>query len=186
VRPLLVAFVGGPTGRWAVERVETVAGAALAPAPRLSVLQGSAATGGGPPGTAWMLRGVTSNERYVTREEREALRARQEPLGRPAATRAALIPITKSDAWWDLAQDERRRILEERSRHIATGLEYLPAIARRLHHGRDLGEPFDFLTWFEFAAEDTAAFDELVQRLRATEEWRYVEREIDIRLTRRG
>jgi chlorite dismutase len=105
---------------------------------------------------------------------------------RPTAARAALIPITKSDAWWELAQDERRRILEESSRHIATGLEYLPAIARRLHHGRDLGEPFDFLTWFEFAADDAAAFDELVQRLRATEEWRFVEREIDIRLTRRG
>jgi chlorite dismutase len=186
VRPLLVAFVGGPTGRWAVERVETVAGTALPPAPGLTVLEGAAAAAGGPPGATWILRGVTSNERYVTRDEHEALSARQEPLGRPTATRAALIPITKSDAWWDLAQDERRRILEDSSRHIATGLEYLPAIARRLHHGRDLGEPFDFLTWFEFAADDTTAFDELVQRLRATEEWRYVERETDIRLTRRG
>jgi len=48
-----------------------------------------------------------------------------------------------------LTQDERREIFEERSRHIATGLEYLPAVARRLHHSRDLGGPFDFLTWFE-------------------------------------
>ena len=45
-------------------------------------------------------------------------------------------------------------------RHIATGLEYLPAVARRLHHGRDLGEPFDFLTWFEFAPEHAAAFED--------------------------
>ena len=58
----------------------------------------------------------------------------------------------------------------------------LPAVARRLHHGRDLGEPFDFLTWFEFAPQDTAAFEELVGRLRATEEWSYVVREVDIRL----
>ena len=44
---------------------------------------------------AWVLRGVTSNERYVNRNERRALSARQEPLGRPAAKCAALIPITK-------------------------------------------------------------------------------------------
>jgi enoyl-[acyl-carrier-protein] reductase (NADH) len=47
----------------------------------------------------------------------------------------------KSEAWWALAQDRRRAILEEQSRHIAIGMEYLPAIARRLHHGRELGEP---------------------------------------------
>lgn len=133
---------------------------------------------------AWVLRGVTSNERYVTRSEHNALMRKQEPLGRPSSTCAALIPITKSDAWWELPQDERRRILEESSHHVATGLEYLPAVARRLHHGRDLGEPFDFLTWFEFEPEHADAFEELVDRLRETEEWTYVEREIDIRLLR--
>jgi len=45
-------------------------------------------------------------------------------------------------------------------------------------------EPFDFLTWFEYAPQDAGAFDELVGRLRATEEWAYVDREVDIRLTR--
>jgi hypothetical protein len=69
-------------------------------------------------------------------------------------------------------------------RHIATGLEYLSAVARRLHHGCDLGEPFDFLTWFEFAPEHAAAFEELVRRLRETKERTYVEREIDLRLAR--
>jgi chlorite dismutase len=132
----------------------------------------------------WVLRGVTSNERYITRDEHNELAARQEPLDRAGSTRAALIPIKKSEAWWELAQDERRRIFEETSRHVTLGLEYLPAIARRLHHSRDLGEPFDFLTWFEFAPEDPAAFELLVQRLRSTEEWSYVEREVDIRLGR--
>ena len=75
-------------------------------------------------------------------------------------------------------------IFEESSHHVATGLEYLPEIARRLHHGRDLGEPFDFLTWFAFAPEHAPAFEELVDRLRQTEEWTYVEREIAIRLFR--
>jgi hypothetical protein len=63
-------------------------------------------------------------------------------------------------------------------------LTALPAVARRLHHSRELGEPFDFLTWFEYAPEHARSFEELVRRLRETEEWRYVDREIDIRLSR--
>ena len=181
--PLSVVFAGASTGRWSIERLETVAGSPLAPASRLEVIAGPGAAR--PAGDAvWVLRGVTSNERYATSGEHRQLAARQEPLGRAESTRAALIPVRKSEAWWDLAQDERRRIFEESSHHIATGLEYVPAVARRLHHGRDLGEPFDFLTWFEFAPEHTAAFEELVLRLRETEEWTYVEREIDLRLAR--
>nr|WP_315838769.1 chlorite dismutase family protein [Bradyrhizobium prioritasuperba] len=133
---------------------------------------------------AWQLSGVTSNTRYTSRTEVDALVAVQQGLGRPQATRAALIPIRKSDAWWALAQDERRAILEEQSRHIAIGLDYLPGIARRLHHSRELGGPFDFLTWFEYAPEHSDAFEDLVLRLRQTPEWCYVTREVDIRLTR--
>ena len=181
--PLLVAFVGAGSGAWSIERLETVSGDPLAPAARLEILEGSVAPGS-VEDSAWILRGATSNERYVTRVEHDELVARQAPLGRTASTRAALIPIKKSEAWWELAQDERRLIFEESSHHVAIGLEYLPGVARRLHHGRDLGEPFDFLTWFEFAPEDAAGFEELVQRLRASEEWDYVEREIDIRLAR--
>lgn len=163
--------------------MEAVAGDGLAAAERLAVIEG--ATMPGAPATArWVLRGATSNTRYTDRRELDALVAVQQGLARPQATRAALIPIRKTEAWWALAQDERRAILEERSRHIAVGLEYLPAVARRLHHSRELGEPFDFLTWFEFAPEHAGAFEELVRRLRATEEWRYVDREIDIRLSR--
>jgi chlorite dismutase len=133
---------------------------------------------------AWLLRGVPSHERYVLAREREELTARQPPLGRPEATCAALIPIRKSAAWWELPQNERRAIFEERSRHIRTGMAYLPAVARRLLHSRDLMEPFDFLTWFEYAPAHEQAFEELVGQLRSTEEWRYVEREVDVRLER--
>src|SRR4051812_31125880 len=75
------------------------------------------------------------------------------------STRAVLIPIRKNAEWWALTQDERRAIFERRSRHIGIGTRYLPAIARRLHHCRDLShqEPFDFLTWFEFAPSDEPA-----------------------------
>jgi hypothetical protein len=180
--PIAVSFVGGGDGQWLIDRIHPERGQALPPAPWLSVLEGGR---GLVPGAVWTLRGTTSNERYTTAAEHAALISGQPALGRPSATRAALIPVTKSSGWWDLSQDQRRSIFEERSRHIATGLRYLPAIARRLYHGRDLGEPFDFLTWFEYSPGDAAAFDELVGRLRATEEWSFVTREIDIRLTKR-
>ena len=130
------------------------------------------------------MRGVTSYERYVHKMERSSLVVQQAELGRLEATRAALIPIKKSTAWWELAQDERRAIFEERSHHITIGLKYVARIARRLYHGYDLGEPFDFLTWFEYAPEDAGAFEDLVGSLRGTDEWTYVEREVDIRLAR--
>lgn len=79
-----------------------------------------------------------------------------------------------------MAQDERRAIFEEKSHHTATGLEYLPGVARRLLHCRDLEQPFDFLTWFEFAPEHTEAFDQLLARMRSTQEWEYVEREVEL------
>ena len=176
-------FVGGATGAWQVTTLSAVRGEGLPVARYVAVVEGAAPVPE-PAAAVWVLRGVTSNERYTTRAEHEALAARQPELGRPEATEAALIPVRKADAWWALSQDERRAIFEARSKHIATSLAYLPAVARRLHHGRDLGEPFDFLTWFEYAPGDAAAFEELVDRLRATEEWSYVEREVDIRLTR--
>lgn len=180
--PLLVTFAAGASGAWQVDRIETVVGEGLPAVERLAVLEGAAAVP--PTGSNWVLRGVTSNTRYTNRSELDALAARQQGLSRSQATRAALIPIRKTEAWWALAQDERRSILEEQSRHIAIGLEYLPAIARRLHHSRELGEPFDFVTWFEYAPQDGAAFEDLARRLRRSAEWRFVDREIDIRLTR--
>lgn len=178
----IFSFVGGDSGPWRIIRIVEVRGPGIEPATRLNVVNEHVPAA--PPGEPWVLRGFTSNARYATRAELAALKAVQPALGRPEATHAALIPIKKSAAWWELAQDECRRIFEESSRHTAIGLEYLPAVARRLHHSRDLGEPFDFLTWFEFAARHEAAFDDLLARLRATEEWNYVERELDIRLVR--
>lgn len=178
------AFIGGMTGRWRIVKLEEVTGESLERVPRLDLVVGAVTAL--PTAASWLLRGVTSNERYTTRSERELLVAKQPDLGRPEATCAALIPVKKSTSWWALAQDERRAILEERSEHIKTGLKYLPAVARRLYHCRDLGEPFDFLTWFEYAPADSAAFEELVLTLRRSEEWRYVEREVDVRVVRDG
>jgi Chlorite dismutase len=177
----LYNFVGGNAGGWIVTGINPVIGESLPMLERVDIVVGDA---GHPDGSDWVLRGVISNERYVTYQEREALRATQGGLGRDHSVHAALIPIRKSPAWWALAQDERRSIVEDQSQHIRTGMKYLPAIARRLHHCRDLGEPFDFLTWFEYAPADAPAFEELVGLLRLTEEWKYVDREVDIRLLR--
>jgi hypothetical protein len=179
----LFSFVASKSGDWRIERMDVICGDGLAAARNVSMVRGEAVA---PDDAGWVLRGVTSNLRYTTDAERKNLVSRQAGLGREQARRAALIPIRKNEAWWQMAQDERRQIFEESSHHIEIGYDYLPAVARQLHHSRDLGEGFDFLTWFEYGAADEAAFDELVRRLRETEEWRFVDREIDIRLVRDG
>jgi hypothetical protein len=64
-------------------------------------------------------------------------------------------------------------------------MKYLPAIARKLFHCRDIGQPFDFITWFEYSESDVSAFEALLAALRATEEWKYVDREVQINLKRK-
>ena len=184
VNPRLFTFVAGKVGKWSVVSAKAIVGDPLPEVDRLDIVTGAVATL--PDGGKWMLRGVTSNDRYVTRDEKARLTQKQAALGRPEATHMALIPIRKNAKWWALTQDERRAVFEEKSKHLTIGLKYLPGIARRLHHCRDLGEsePFDFLTLFDFADSDAKAFDELVAELRATEEWKFVEREVDIRLVR--
>ena len=117
--PLLVTFVAGASGTWRIDRLATVIGDGLPAAERLAVLEGPEAPT--PTEAGWVLRGVTSNTRYTNRSEVDALVAGQQELSRPQATRAALIPIRKTEAWWALAQDERRAIFEEQSRHIGVG-----------------------------------------------------------------
>ena len=179
----LFTFFGGETGDWSITDTRRIVGDPWTPATKLKVVNGAVSD---MDGANWQLRGVISNERYVTRPDKNELVNRQEGLGRPDAVYAALMPIRKNAAWWALTQDERRAVFEEQSHHTAIGLKYLPAIARRLHHCRDLGteEPFDFLTWFEFSKPNADAFERLLTELRATKEWTYVEREIEIRLVR--
>ncbi len=179
-------FLGGEAGTWSIVEARTIIGEPLPAANRLEIVGGPVPVV--PPEAKWRLRGVTSNERYATRAEKDQLVAKQAALGRPECTHAALIPIRKNAAWWSLTQDERRAIFEERSHHVTTGMKYLPAVARRLHHCRDLGEnePFDFVTFFDYTKADAAAFDAMLAELRASEEWKFVEREVDLRLVRGG
>jgi chlorite dismutase len=182
---MFTTFRGGQSGAWRVTLVSPVKGEAMASVPALSITHSpSIALPILPSATSWRLVGVAGHVRYVERGEKEQLAAVQAPLGRKEASCAALIPIRKSAAWWELTQEERRKIFEDRSGHIASSLKYLPDVARQLYHCRDLGEPFDFLTWFEYAPQHATAFEELVAMLRATEEWHFVEREVDVRLMR--
>ena len=174
-------FTGGTTGPWKVTAQTAVRGAGLGAVSRLRRDEGPAFVED--PAATWTLTGVRSTERYTTRTEHDALVAIQAPLGRVEAVCGVLIPITKSAAWWALSQDERRAVLEDQSHHIALGAKYLPAIARRLYHGRDLGSEFDFLTWFEFAPNASQAFDDLLGALRSTPEWTFVEREVELRVS---
>ncbi|WP_366184447.1 chlorite dismutase family protein [Flavobacterium ovatum] len=174
-------FIGGTTGDWKIIKSTTLIGESLPKVTHVDKIQSSLINrfeG------IWSLKGVISNLRYTEKAEKDKLTAKQEDLGRKKATYAAFIPIRKNEAWWNLAQDERRQIMEKQSRHTHHGMQYLPAIARQLFHSRDIDEPFDFLTWFEFAPEDEPAFNELLSKLRQSEEWEFVDREIDIRMVR--
>uniref|UniRef100_UPI003B63C9C5 chlorite dismutase n=1 Tax=Pluralibacter gergoviae TaxID=61647 RepID=UPI003B63C9C5 len=132
----------------------------------------------------WLLRGITSNERYVVREEKDRLVAKQPSLGRAEATCAALIPIRKNPSWWGLAQDERRKILRSSPVTFTLGsnISLLWPVVSTIVGTWARGEPFDFLTWFEYSPSDEPGFNRLLAELRASVEWKYVDREIDIRL----
>lgn len=125
--------------------------------------------------------------RYVTREELNALNSNQATFGaRPEATRAAIVLISKDAKWWALTQEERRQIFEEKSKHNTIGMKALPAVARRLHHCRDLEDQaaFDFITLFDYTPGDEGVFNQLLYELRETEEWGFVSDEVEIRLAK--
>lgn len=181
MNPRLTHFSAGSEGTWSIREIRGIKGPSLPNAERLLITDSN-----GIQDQKWLLRGVRSNSRYTTAEEKAQLELRQEGLGRSESTFAVLIPIKKTEEWWLLSQDQRRKIFEEQSKHTSVGLQYLPAIARRLYHCRDVStdEPFDFLTWFEFSPDHERDFDDLLVHLRTSPEWSFVEREVDMRLQR--
>jgi hypothetical protein len=163
-----VAFVAGFEGLWLIEGMTAPVGEPLPPAARLSVVEGAAAeTADG----RWVLRGVVAGQG-------EDARADQLPLGRAEARCAALLAVRMSPAWWERAEEDRRA--------LSANIEHGPAISRRIHRARDRDEdePFDVLTWFEFAPEVQSEANQVMARLRDSEEWTFVEREVDIHVIR--
>ena len=151
--PRVTSFLGGSEGEWAVTSQTTLTGEPIENITRVAIVTGSLATSDT---ATWILRGAFTHDRYTTRPEKTELVSKQAPIGRPEATRSALILLRKNAEWWSFTQEERREILEEQSHHIAIGMRYLPAVARRLLHCRDFAtqEPFDFLGFLDFAPEE--------------------------------
>ena len=116
----LFSFFGGDTGHWRVAAMKAIVGEPLPAASRLAIVSSSEIPSD--PQMAWVLRGITSNERYVAREERSQIVVQQLGLGSPGATCAALISIRKNEAWWALTQDERLSIFKQQSHHTKIGL----------------------------------------------------------------
>jgi len=139
-------------------------------------------TGGGD------LIGVTQHLVYTRAAERPELVSGAPP---GANGLAVMIPLTRSEAWWQLAQDERDASFRGAGKpgHVNVGLPYASAILRKLYHCRPLpGAGFDFLTYFEFSPADRPRFEALLASLRdptQNPEWSYMEREAEIWLSRR-
>jgi hypothetical protein len=103
---------------------------------------------------------------------------------------AVLIPIRKTAEWWALGREQRQAyVMEGAPRgHLAIGRRYAARIYRRLYQARYLpGSEWDFLTYFEFRTNETAAFADLLAELRDPDqnpEWTFVDREVEIWMTR--
>ena len=73
-------FVGGANGPWRVLRIDAVLGEPLVWVESVGIFDWHLESL--PAGALWLLRGVTSHERYVIRREHNLLAARQPALGR--------------------------------------------------------------------------------------------------------
>lgn len=178
-----VSFIAGDRGSWEVLSMAAVVGQPLEPAPFFDVRNEYLMRA--PVDFRWLLRGVTSRKSVGSRCDDVFEMLPQPQLGRASATCAAFIPLKKKEAWWGLSEGEKREIQEGEVLKAGSSLKRLHGIAKQLHHCRDLGEPFDFLAWFEYSLEESGAFEEMLAALRASHEWGYVEREVDVRLVRR-
>ena len=152
-------------------------GQGLDPATRVEVV--NARLDDLPADASWALHGTTSNLRYTTRDEKERLATIQPALSAHRQPRGAH------------PDQEERAVVGPGAGRTPPGLRgrlaphaHRLALSPRDHAppSRDLGEPFDFITWFDYAPEHERDFDALLAELRASEEWTYVEREIDVRL----
>src|SRR3954469_18146665 len=114
-------FIGDNSGEWEVTSMVALKGNPIASVSHLTKVPQhdlvQSETG------IWSLKGVISNLRYTEKEDKDKLTAIQPDLGRSTSTLAAFIPIRKSEAWWNLAQDERRKIMENKSEHTQTGMK---------------------------------------------------------------
>lgn len=168
-------YVGGSSGAWQVTQMSTGRGEPLMPVTHVNIINGPLDRM--PIRASWVLSGLVQNTLYITREERQSASrgTSSEPL---PPTCAALIPILYSPEWWELGPPARRELQQSQP------MRGLSAMMRRWQYRWDLSEQFDGVTWFEYEPRDSAAFDDLLANWRASEKWKFVQRECDIRLVR--
>ena len=102
---------------------------------------------------------------------------------------AAVTPMNKTAAWWDMDSMHRESFFlpryDENENMVAKGHSLasaagVPKIIRRLVHapeGYGLDENYDFVGYFEFAETDAPIFRQVMEALRDTKqnpEWKYV------------
>lgn len=146
---------------------------------------------------ALQFRGTAQHLNYSAAHQRADLESRSRspfPDGTPGVI-GVMIPIHKTDAWWQLAPEIRTAHFQkagEHHQHAAIGSPYVERIYRKLYHSRYTGGPespipYDFVTYFEFLEPDRAAFEELLAGLRDTKlnpEWAYVDGEFEVWMRR--
>lgn len=102
-----------------------------------------------------------------------------------AQPNAVVFPLSKTPEWWALPTDARNAYFHQNPAlfgkkhmgHNEVGFLYISKIFRKLYHARFAGSRQDFMTYFEFADADQAAFDSLMRGLRDVKvnpEWKYV------------
>ena len=102
---------------------------------------------------------------------------------------AAVTPLNKTDAWWEMDFMHRESFFLPRydenenmvvKGHTLASAAGVPSINRRLVHapeGYGLEGNYDFVGYFEFAEADAPVFRQVMAALRDTEqnpEWKYV------------
>ncbi len=103
---------------------------------------------------------------------------------------AAVTPMNKTEAWWNMDFLHRESFFLPRydqdenmvvKGHALASADGVPNINRRLVHapeGYGLGDSYDFVGYFEFAEADAPVFRQVMAALRDSEqnpEWKYVQ-----------
>ena len=148
------------------------------------------ATGGSPKGSIETLAGVQRPRSYTSHAMVQFAYAGALPPGPgDRFPLAAVTPLNKTAAWWEMDVLHRESFFLPRydenekmavKGHALAGAAGVPCICRRLVHapeGYGFEENYDFVGYFEFAEADAPVFRQVMEALRDTQqnpEWKYV------------
>lgn len=175
-------YVGGTSGPWRITKIDTQIGLPLRAASHVDINVGPLASQ--PFNASWILRGVASSTRFITRDDASEFTLTSSPSHQSQTPCAALILIRRCYEWWNLDKAERTEFQKDREDLLHTNVPFFSTIAKRFQFQRKRNESFDFMAWIEYEASDAALLDEIASTFRRSREWFFVDREIDIRMER--